>query len=316
VSVLASSSPAAEMPGSISTDFSPVSETALLFAESIARRYGSKLTVAHIISPLETRMVPPEGWGACQQALDEAASQQMNYLERRLRGPHEVVIQHGLVGDVISELIKATHADLLVMGTHGRSGLGRLVMGSVAEEVFRQAPCPVLTIGPKASPRAPHEAEFKEIIFATDLNPQSLAAPYALSLAQECQARLTLVHIVPPDAGPEAYSEYSIEAWTRDLRSLVPADAELWCRPECEVRFGVPADGILDVAAEKHADLIVLGARSAARHLGAATHAAAATAHSVISSATCPVLTVRERRASPDARSTERSIENFVGGHH
>ncbi len=279
------------------TDFSQVSETALLFAESIARRYGSKLTVAHAISPLETRMVPPEGWGACQQALDEAAGQQMNYLEQRLRGPHEVVIQHGLVGDVISELIKETDADLLVMATHGRSGLGRLLLGSVAEEVFRRASCPVLTIGPKASSLAPHEAEFKEIIFATDLSPQSLAAPYALSLAQEFQARLTLVHIVPPDAGPGAYSEYSVEAWTGELRSLVPEDAALWCRPECDVRFGAPAAGILEVAAEKRADLIVLGARSAAQHLGAATHAVAATAHGVVSRAACPVLTVRERRA-------------------
>jgi nucleotide-binding universal stress UspA family protein len=280
------------------TDFSPVSETALLFAESIARRYGSKLTVAHAISPLETRMVPPEAWGASQQALDEAAILQMNDLDERLHAlPHEVVIQHGLVGDVISGLIEKTSADLLVMGTHGRSGLGRLVMGSVAEEVFRQTTCPVLTIGPKVAAQAPHEAEFKEIIFATDLNPESLAAPYALSLAQEFQARLTLVHIVPEDAATGMDPEHVIEAGISELRSLVPADAELWCRPECDVRFGAPAAGILEVAAERHADLIVLGVRSAAGHVGAATHAAAATAHSVVSCAECPVLTVRECRA-------------------
>jgi nucleotide-binding universal stress UspA family protein len=279
------------------TDFSHISETALLYAESIARRYGSKLTVAHAISPVDTRMVPPEGWGACQQAMDEAASERMNVLDQRLHAlPHEVVIEHGLVGDVIAELIEKTNADLLVMGTHGRSGVSRLLMGSVAEEVFRGASCPVLTIGPKVSAQASREAEFKEIVFATDLNPDSLAAPYALSLAQEFQARLTLVHVVPPQAGPRAYSEYSVEAWTNDLRGLVPADAELWCRPECDVRFGVPADGILEVAAERHADLIVLGAHSAAGRVGAATHAVAATAHSVVSWATCPVLTVRGSR--------------------
>ena len=279
------------------TDFSEVSQTALFYAESIARRYGSTLTVAHAISPVETRMVPPEGWGACQQAIDEAASERMNELDQRLRAmPHRVMIEHGLVGDVIAELIETTHADLLVMGTHGRFGVSRLLMGSVAEEIFRQTPCPVLTIGPKVSAQAPHEAEFKEIIFGTDLNPESLAAPYALSLAQEFQARLTLVHVVPPDAGPGAYSEYCVEAWTRDLRSLVPAGAQLWCRPECEVRFGVPADGILEVAAERHADLIVLGVHSAAGGVGAATHAVAATAHSVVSCAACPVLTVRGKR--------------------
>ena len=275
------------------TDFSPVSETALFFAESVARRYGSKLTVTHVISPLETRMVPPEGWGACQQALDEAASQQMDHLEQRLGAlPHELVIWHGLVDDVISELIEKTDADLLVMGTHGRSGVSRFLMGSVAEEVFRQAACPVLTIGPKVSAQAPHEAEFKEIIFATDLNPKSLAAPYALSLAQEFQARLTVVHVAPQVADVETDSERIIE----ELHSLVPADAEMWCRPEYMFKFGTPAARILEVAAEKHADLIVLGVRSAAGHVGAATHAAAATAHSVVSCAECPVLTVRERR--------------------
>ena len=98
------------------TDFSPVSETALLFAESVSRRYGSKLTVAHVISPTETRMVPPEGWGACQQALDDAASFQMGELEKRLaRFPHECTIRHGLVGDAISELIEQKAADLVVM---------------------------------------------------------------------------------------------------------------------------------------------------------------------------------------------------------
>jgi nucleotide-binding universal stress UspA family protein len=280
------------------TDFSPVSETALHFAESIARRYGSMLTVAHAISPLETRMVPPEGWGACQQALDEAAREQMNDLDQRLGAlPHEVFIGHGLVGEVISELIEKTDADLLVMGTHGRSGIGRLLIGSVAEEVFRQAPCPVLTIGPKVAAQAAREAEFKEIIFATGLNPESLAGPYALSLAQEFQARLTLVHIVPEHVEPGTYSERIMEARTRALRGLVPADAELWCHPEYTVKFGAPAAGILEAAAEKHADLIILGVRSAAGHIGAATHVVSATAHSVVSRAACPVLTVREHRA-------------------
>ena len=133
------------------TDFSPVSETALHFAESVARRYGAKLIVAHVISPMETRMVPPEGWGACQQALDEAASFQMEELEKRLpKVPHECTVRHGLVWDAISRLIEEKDADLVVLGTHGRSGLDRLLMGSVAEEVFRRAHrCPVLTIGPK-----------------------------------------------------------------------------------------------------------------------------------------------------------------------
>jgi nucleotide-binding universal stress UspA family protein len=277
------------------TDLSVGSEKALLFAESVARRYGSKLIAAHVISPLETSMVPPEGWGACQQALDEAATFQMGELERRMpKLPHECLVEQGLVGDVISELIEEKDADLLIMGTHGRSGLDRLLMGSVAEEAFREAPCPVLTIGPKVPAQAPQEAEFKHIVLATDFHPGSQALTYALSLAQEFQALLTIVHIVPQAARTPENFESIVEARTRNLRALVEPEADLWCTPEYVVRFGSAAEGILEIAAEKQADLIVLGARSAGRHIGAATHAIAATAHTVVSQAHCPVLTVRD----------------------
>ena len=280
------------------TDFSPVSEAALLYAESVARRYGSKLVVAHVISPMETRMVPPEGWGACQQALEDAANFQMKELERRLRRlPHECAIRHGLVWDAVSDLIEEKAADLVVLGTHGRSGLDRLLIGSVAEEVFRQAPCPVMTIGPRVPAQAPEEAEFKHIVLATDFDPQSRALAHALSLAQEFQALLTIVHMVPPSTQKPEELAGIVEACTRDLRALVEPEAELWCTPEYLLRFGSPAAGILEVAAEKQADLIVLGARSAEGHLGAATHAVAATAHTVVSNAHCPVLTVRPNRS-------------------
>lgn len=278
------------------TDFSPVSEAALPYAESVARRYGSKLIVAHVISPLETRMVPPEGWGACQQALEESANVAIGELEQRLRRfPHECTIRHGLVWDAISELIEEKAADLLVVGTHGRSGLDRVLMGSVAEEVFRQASCPVMTIGPRVPLQAPEEAEFKHIVLATDFNPRSRALPYALSLAQEFQALLTIVHMVAPSAQEPEELERIVETRTQELRALVEPEAELWCTPEYLVKFGSPGAGILEIAAEKQADLIVLGARSAEGHIGAATHAVAATAHTVVSRARCPVLTVRPK---------------------
>jgi len=230
----------------------------------------------------------------CQQALEEAATFQMGQLEPGLqRLAHECVVRHGLVWDAISELIEQKEADLVVMGTHGRSGLDRLLMGSVAEEVFRQAPCPVMTIGPKVMAQAPLEADFKHIVVATNFNPESLAVKYALSLAQEFQALLTVVNMLPAAAQtPRDFGEI-VESRTKVLRAIVEPEADLWCTPEYLVRFGPTAEGILEVAAEKRADLIVLGAHSAGGHLGAATHAVAATAHSVVSRAHCPVLTVR-----------------------
>jgi nucleotide-binding universal stress UspA family protein len=279
----------------LATDFSPASEGALQFAERIARRYGSKLFAAHVISPLETEMIGPERWAASYAVLEQAARNEMQRLASRLQGlPHQMVLRHGAVWDVLSELVEQWNIDLLVVGTHGRSGFERLLMGSVAEDIFRQAPCPVLTVGPKASAERGKEVEFSEIVFATDFSPESLAAaPYALSLAQDYQARITLVHVVTEHIGPLTAAELVVLDRMKDLRSLVSEEAGLWCRPEYVVKFGDPVGGILEAARENHADLIVMGVRPAEGHLAAATHISTATAHSIVSLSTCPVPTVR-----------------------
>ena len=279
----------------LATDFSPVSEKAVCYAKGIARRYGAKIFATHVVSPDEVPMVPPESWGSCQQILDEAARREMETLSGRLQGiSHEAVLRYGGIWDTISALIEKDDIDLLVMGTRGREGLERLLMGSVAEEVFRRAACPVLTVGPNVTSAAEPEANFKEIVLATDFSPEwRAAAGYAISLAQDYQARLTLVHVVSQSVEGLADMERITIGRMEDLHALVPADAELWCRPEYVVEFGDPAQRILDAARERKADLIVLGVRPATGHLGAATHVGAATAHTVVSLAPCPVLSVR-----------------------
>ena len=279
----------------LATDFSPVSESALSYAESIARRYGSKVFATHVVSSSEAPMVPPECWGSCQQILDEAAQREMQALSERLRGiPHEMVLRYGGVWEVLSQLVEKNDIDLMVMGTHGREGLGRLLLGSVAEDVFRRASCPVLTVGPNAVGDVAPETNFKEIVFATDLNPESeAAARYAISLAQDYQARLTLVHVIVGQVESLVKADAIVQDRMEGLRSLIPGDVESWCRPEYVVDFGDPARQILEAARERKADLIVLGVKAATGHLGAATHVAAATAHTVVSQAPCPVLIVR-----------------------
>jgi nucleotide-binding universal stress UspA family protein len=118
---------------------------------------------------------------------------------------------------VISEFVAKQHIDLLVLGTHGREGIGKLAMGSVAESLLRQSSCPVLTVGPKACGRIkqefdetgkdirPAEIELKHIIFAVDFSPESLAAaPFAVSLAEEFQARLALLHVIKRHGRPQS----------------------------------------------------------------------------------------------------------------
>jgi nucleotide-binding universal stress UspA family protein len=279
----------------LATDLSPLSDSALRWAEGIARRYRSELYVTHVISPAETALVPPEYWGSSQEMIEEAAERQVEGLDASLQGVHhKILLQHGGVWESISEAIEKFGIDLLVMGTHGREGFGRFMMGSVAEGVFRRARCPVLTVGPKVTAPVIGEPGFKEIVFATHFGPESLAAaPYAISLAQEFETGLTLLNVMNEEdfdlpADPQVVLQIRMER----LRKIVPVDAELGLKPECIVEFGQAAEQILRVAEERSAGLLVLGAK-ATGHMGAATHFGSAIAHKVVSSAICPVLTIR-----------------------
>jgi len=279
----------------LATDFSAVSEAALQYAEAIARRFGSKLYAVHVIEPSEYTYVPG-GAGQVPWELDhERAKEELEHLNHRIgRIPHETLLLHGEMGNELREMAHAKGVDLLVMGTHGRRGLERVLLGSKTELVFRQATCPVLTVGPKVMTDPPQEIEFKHILYATDFSPESLAAmPYAASLAQEFQAGLTMINVVKLPLEPMESMEVITADHERRLRKLVGSDVELWCHPETVVKFGDPARTILTVAKEQNADLIVLGVRGAGSALGMATHVAHAIAHEVVTHAPCPVLTVR-----------------------
>ncbi len=180
-----------------------------------------------------------------------------------------------------------------MVGTHGTGGLQKLLLGSGAEQIFRQAKCPVLTVGPAVKGKAPREVEFKNILFATDFGlGAEREAAYAFSFAQEHQANLTLLHVV---ARAEDYSEAGLaqkgERVIRELGELVPAGGELWCKAEFRMRLGEPVEEILQLAGEMKADLIVIGAKHS-KGL-AAGHVPHTFAYRVVCGAPCPVLTVR-----------------------
>ncbi len=277
------------------TDFSAESESALQYAEAVARRFDSKLFVTHVIEPSEFTYVPGGGGPVTFQMVEADAKKEMEHLDKRLdKLPHEMILTRGEIGGSLQGLITAKQADLLVMGTHGRGGIPRLLLGSVAEKVFRQAPCAVLTVGPKVTEDIPREIDFQHIIYATDFSPESLAAaPYALSLAQEFQARLTFLNVVKLPLEAMESEQVIIADREKKLRELLPADVDLWCKPRVMVLFGETGKLIPSVAKELKADLIVLGVRGAAVSMGAATHISHAAAHDVVSHAKCPVLTVR-----------------------
>ncbi len=280
------------------TDFSPSADAAIPYAIAIGRHYGAQLHALRVRTPSPLWFMGLEA--ACQmiETEQQLADKDAKRLHARLATvPHDVAVEEGDFWLAFEEMIERYRIDLIVAGTSGRSGLAKGLLGSVAESILRRAACPVLTVGPLAGIDGTQEPEFREILFATDLSSTSLtAAKYAISLAEKYHARLTLLHVVAiPKAGdlirPMDYASSQIH----QLRDLIPMAVELWHKPTYMVKEGSPADRILEVAEEKHADLIILGGKDAVGHMVAATHLPGATAHQVIVGASCPVLTVRNK---------------------
>jgi nucleotide-binding universal stress UspA family protein len=269
------------------TDLSTAAEKALPYALEIARRYGAMLYVVHAIPPPAYPYAPVAAWPGLEQQEDQFRLEAKRRLERRLEGmPHETEFLHGQVLDVLREAIESKQIDLLVIGTHGRTGVDKVVLGSVAESIFREAACPVLTVGPRAATDSHSAAELARILYATDFSAESLAAaPYAISLCREHRAQLILLSCL--EQGGES------RAMIRSLRELVPFGADLRCEPICVAEQGPHGQKIPEVCEAHGVDLLVLGIAREKYPLARQLHFQRSALYRIITQATCPVLTVR-----------------------
>ena len=279
----------------VTTDFSAVSDHALDFAISLARRYDARIYLAHVITPDPFQFAEPQLAQATYEKVRQAAEEGITdiLISGKLRGvPHEVLMEEGNVWPTLEQLVLKHEIDLVVTGTHGRGKVQKILIGSVAEEIFRKADCAVLTVGPKVQNGEKKEVELNHILFATDFGPGAeKAAAYAFSLAQEHNATLTLLHVIESAA---AYTEESVarqrEINVVRMQKLMPEGSENWCKPEFRATFGAAVEEILIAARESKADLIVMGAKARNSLAG---HAPMTVAYNVVSKATSPVLTVR-----------------------
>lgn len=283
------------------TDFSAPSTAALPFCISVAREYGATVHALHVCTPTAFTYTTPELAIATIEAQEESAEIEMQRIESQLDAvTHDTTVKRGFdVWPAVEDAILEHKPDLIVLGTHGRTGAQKMVLGSVAEEIYRHSPVPVLTIGPEVTRGVHNGARFHRVLFATDFTPESLeAAPWAISMAQENQAHLMLLNVLRQrDASAnERIAEETVAHVMYQLHELVPPSAELWCRPETYVQYGDPARKILEMAKERSADLLVLGVREATGYMGTTTHLARTTAQTVVAHAHCPVLTVRGQR--------------------
>lgn len=290
------------------TDFSDASQRALPYASALARRYGANVALVHALGKEPRIPVPLEPTPYELDLPLIEAERAMGKVADRLEEDHveyRAVVEHGGVWDVLTAVIERDHSDLIVVGTHGRSGVTKFVLGSVAEEILRLAPCPVLTVGKNVTTGTP---EFRTILYATDFSPAAnRALPYAISLAEDYRAKLVLLHLVSPlptvglGVGLYAPALYAAEELAESqaitcrnagqkLFSLL-ADAKLSRAPEYKVGVDTVPEGILSAASKYNADLIVIGASQ-----GASVNAKArlpwTIIHPLVSEATCPVLTV------------------------
>jgi nucleotide-binding universal stress UspA family protein len=193
--------------------------------------------------------------------------------------------------------------DLIVIGTRGRRGVRKLLLGSVAEEIYRLADPPVLTVGPRAVSSKSRAVSLKRILYATDLSPESVSAmDYAWSLSTEFQAQLLVARIEEGDQGiPKANVELRefFEAWEK-AKGLKESRG---LPPEFLVEAGSPADRVLEIASEQRVDLIVLGIRAVSfTEARVLAHLAGRTADKIVAGSSCPVLTIRQKPRSHPTR--------------
>ena len=250
-------------------DFSEFSDRACEYAHSFARQYGAKLFVLHVaetFAPIHPRLISPplieqvyaqKIADAEEKVRELAARQKWNDVE------HEVFLERGAVADAILQFVEGKNIDLITMGTHGRRGLDRLVLGSVTERILRTARPPVLAVHslPQGSGARKEPVQFRKILFCTDFSDNSpRALEYAFLLACKYQAEISLLHVIErSDGGKDLAAEK--RQVLQQLQAVVPQNVQNCATVEPAVRAGKTYQEILGHAAETETDLIVMGVR-------------------------------------------------------
>jgi nucleotide-binding universal stress UspA family protein len=279
----------------IATDFSQSSNQALDFALKLAKGYKAETYVVFVLPSDEFILAGPEAYVAAR----EAARRDLETLKVELKESHactegedyHLYLLEGEVAPSILNFAHEKHIDLIVVGTHGRGGLGKAIMGSVSELVFRGSSVPVLTIGPNAR-HVQNALAPKNILVAADFTPASeRAAQYAAGLASKHHSKLTLLHVVNPrELEHQPDHDRILQVMKRNLQALLGPDTSVPCALRIDPGR-VPAT-VLCAARELEADLLVLGVRPAVPVLSRFMWP---NAYEIVRESPCPVLTVRER---------------------
>jgi len=283
-------------------DFSEFSVTAYHHALSLADHYQAQLVAQHIVElwrhPSASFAASGGLYAEFRQALQESGMKQLqefvkNHTHNEIQP--ELIVHEGIAPDSILSFAQAHKTDVIVMGTHGRRGYDRLMLGSVTDRVMRTAPCPVLAVSKPphdsvaAGKERGHVHHLSRILFCADFSENSeRALNYAISATAEYDAELTLLHVLEGVPSP-AKTEEAIAAVTERLDKLIPPEGRKNVKIKTAVRIGKPYWQIIQLALEAQIDLVTMGVRGR----GALDLAVfGSTTYRVIQLGSCPVLAV------------------------
>lgn len=281
-------------------DFSDFSVSAYEYALSVAEYYKAQLVALHAIElwkyPYADYVGSSGDFADFSKALCEGGNAKLKeFVKRRSRAgvQPQLVVDQGNASDLILSFAQMHNIELIVMGTHGRRGFDRLVLGSTTDKVIRKAACPVLVVSNPAQRALGTEPDgrhrLSRILYCTDFsNNSELARGYAISLAEEYRAELILLHVAG-NAPDQARAEATVADRTQELDRLVSEKERKNLRVRSAVRFGKPYEEIVQYATEAHASLIIITARGG----DAADRAVfGSTTYRVIQLGPCPVLAI------------------------
>lgn len=277
----------------LATDFSSCSEAALQFARFIAKRYKATLLIAHVIAESVYKDVPNELMQEAKARTTANARTKLQQLRQNLNeGAVDLLLVEGPVADTLLSISESRHIDLIVAGTRGHRRIQRLLLGSVAEKLSRQARCPVLVV-PESAVSYNSEIAMSTILCPTNFSVRSRAAlEQAWELAKTFSAHILLMHAVDmstPGREDRIEQRNATEERMKSMRAALLSSEKTSPEVEFVVEFGPIAATIARVAAERGASLIVL---SIQRGKPIVAHLPPEITYSVAQLVSCPVLTI------------------------
>jgi nucleotide-binding universal stress UspA family protein len=294
------------------TDLSPFSNQTIGYGLALAKEFESRLYLCHVVE-LSSMALYAEAHLDPMEHQNQIISHAEATLAEMTKGNDidwQPLITVGPTVSEISRLVEEKSIDLVISASHGRSGLKRLVLGSVTEELMRTIACPLLVIrGPEQSEKQHELIDFrlKKIMVGCDFSTYStLALRYALSFAQEFEAELHLAHVIEPtvyqnlsktvENAEIAYHEELKELIGKKLDHFIPEEAKHWCFPKTAILDGRVDEKIVEYGKQNNIDLIILGVRG---HGMVETLFLGSTTDRVARQASCPVLSVRPLSEKP-----------------